>query len=276
MFDLHVHSTASDGDASPVEVAREAARRGLTGFSLTDHNGLWGIAEAKVAARRLGLQFIEGIEITARYHEADVHVLGYSRAFDRSTLEIGLTSTRAGYSQRIQEMIVKAQAAGYSNVTWENVQARRNQEQHPCYVSFDVAREIARHYDMDVESARKLTVTGGVCHVPYGDWALSPGAAVELIHQAGGVASLAHPGTIEREGSRDILLAIIAELKIAGLDSLEIVHPFHSKEYQRYLTKLAGENQFTVTGGSDWHGASHLFENDKAFGKVGISVLPAL
>lgn len=276
MFDLHTHSTASDGDASPADVARAAAQVGLSGLSLTDHNGLWGIDEARAAAEKLGLTFIEGIEVTARDREVDVHILGYSSAFDRVRLEEGLASTRAGYETRVREMVERCQAAGYPKVTWEGVAARRKNFANPCYVSFDVAREISTQYGLALEAARKLTVGGGACHVPYGDWALSPQAAVTLIHEAGGIASLAHPGTIERESRREVLLQLLGELKAAALDGLEIAHPFHAAAYQDFLKTLAGQIGLIETGGSDWHGAEHLPANDAAFGNVGVSALPAL
>lgn len=271
MFDGHVHSTASDGDLSPADVAFEAARRGLTGFSLTDHNGLWGVDEAAAAAHELGLTFLEGIEVTAKFETADVHVLGYSRGFDRPELEAGLATTRRGYEERIQAMVRRCQAAGYERVFWERIQQRRSRLREPCYVSFDVARELIKNYALAPEAARRLTVSGGACHVPYGDWALSPAAAVDLIHQAGGVASLAHPGTIEREGSRNLLLQVLRTLTAVELDGLEVVHPFHGSEYQAWLTGIAQQAGLTITGGSDWHGPSHLPANDAAFGKLGVS-----
>lgn len=274
MFDLHLHSTASDGDLAPGQVVREAAARGLTGISLTDHNGLWGLDEAADAAGELGLEFLEGIEITARYQNVDVHVLGYARKFAREILEEGLSTTRAGYAARIQEMIRRCQAQGYTKVSWRDVQARRAGFREPCFVSFDVARELINKYSLDPEAARQLTVSGGACYVPYGDWALSPAAAVNLIHRAGGKASLAHPGTIEQESGRETLLAVVRETCSAGLDALEAVHPFHTREYQAWLTGVAKKNGLQITGGSDWHGPSRLFSNHAAFGKVGVPAWP--
>ncbi len=270
MFDLHLHSTASDGDLSPREVVEEAARRGLEGVSLTDHNGLWGVSEATAAAQKLGLQFVPGVEVTARYQGTDVHILGYSRKFDEALLTAELASTREGYVQRIQEMVARCQAAGFDRVSWDDIRSRRSQLPSPCYVSFDVARELSSKYEIDLETARKMTVAGGVCHVPYGSWALSAVQAVELVRAAGGAASLAHPGTIEREGSRGVLLDLLAKLKGVGLVALEVAHPFHDAEYQGWLKDLAQQGGFKVTGGSDWHGPDHLPANHAAFGKSGV------
>lgn len=276
MFDLHLHSTASDGDLAPGEVIRESWRRGLSGASLCDHNGLWGIDEARAEAQKLGLTFWEGIEVTATFRNADVHILGYSHAFDRGLLERVLAATRAGYEERIREMVELCHTTGYTRVSWPDIAARRSRFTNPCHVSFDVARELAEKYGLDLETARKMTVGGGVCHVPYGDWALDPVSAIKSIHQAGGVASLAHPGTIEREGSRELLLQLLRELTAAGLEAIETVHPFHDESYQHYLMGLAHEFALRITGGSDWHGPDHLPMNDAAFGKVGVSAFPLL
>lgn len=276
MFDLHLHSTASDGDVSPREVVAEVKRRGLTGLALTDHNGVWGVDEAASAAQGLGLQFIEGIEITARYREADVHVLGYSRAFDREVLEAGLADTRAGYEARLQEMVRLCQQAGYTKISWERIRQRRAHLANPCFVSFDMARELAAQYQLDLEAARRMTVTGGVCHVPYGEWAMSPAAAVDLIHRSGGVASLAHPGTIEHEHGRDTLLAVLQEAVAVRLDALEVVHPFHAEEYQAWLKEAAATYRLASTGGSDWHGPDHLPQNAAVFGRLGVEQMPVI
>lgn len=274
MLDLHLHSTASDGDLAPEQVVQEAAARGLAGISLTDHNGLWGLDEAAGAAGELGLEFLEGIEITARYQTVDVHVLGYARKFAREILEEGLSTTRAGYAARIQAMLALCQTKGYEKVSWADVTARRAGLHNPCFVSFDVARELIDKYSLDPEAARKLTVSGGACYVPYGDWALSPAAAVNLIHRAGGKASLAHPGTIEHESRRETLLAVVRETCLAGLDALEAVHPFHTRDYQDWLMGTAKKNGLQITGGSDWHGPSRLFRNNAAFGKIGVPAWP--
>lgn len=274
MFDLHVHSTASDGDYAPADVVREAARRGITGVSLTDHNGVWGVDEARAEAQKLGLKFWEGVEITATFRGADVHILGYSQAFDHIILEKELTETRQGYEERIQAMVQLCHSAGYTRVSWPDIKARRSKFAKACYVSFDVARELAEKYGLDLETARKMTVGDGVCHVPYGNWALDPVSAMNSIHQAGGVASLAHPGTIEREESRELLLALLRELTASGLDAIETVHPFHTESYQAYLTEVAREFALRITGGSDWHGPDHLPANDAAFGRSGVSAFP--
>lgn len=270
MFDLHLHSTASDGDFAPADVVREAAKRGLGGVSLTDHNGVWGLEEAAAAAQELELEFVEGIEVTARFNDADVHVLGYSRRFNREVLEEGLVGTRSGYEERTRKMVELCQAAGYDKVDWEAVQARRAHLKNPSFVSFDVVIELMEKYDLLFPAARLMTVKGGVCHVPYGDWALTPEAAVELLHKASGAAVLAHPGIIAHEGSQDILVEILGQLMAAGLNGIEVYHPFHDEEFIAWLQSYLAQHSLAFTGGSDWHGPHHFEDNEARFGSIGV------
>jgi len=121
---------------------------------------------------------------------------------------------------------------------------------------------------------RIIQVLSGACHVPYGDWALTAVAAVELIHEAGGIASLAHPGTIEREGSRDVLEKLIDDVINKGIDGIEVYHPFQDDEYSKWLQSLVDERGLMATGGSDWHGQDHFEQNDIKFGEIGVSDFP--
>lgn len=270
MYDLHLHSTASDGDLAPADVVREAATRGLTGVSLTDHNGLWGIDEARVAASRFDLAFLEGIEVSAFHNGIDVHLLGYSRHFDREVLISGLAKTRRGYRERTQKMVELAQAADYPRISFERIEQRRSQQVDPSFTSFDVARELMDAHGLSVDEARRLTVSGGICHVPYGDWVLTPLEAINLIHRARGVAVLAHPGFIEQEHGRDALETLINQTGRAGLDGLEEIYPYHSGDLGMWLSLLSAEHGWLVTGGSDWHGPGRFAESDKQFGQIGI------
>lgn len=268
-FDLHLHSTYSDGDETVADLVAAVAKVGLAGFSLTDHNGIWGVAEAGRLATAARLACIQGIEVSARSQEVDIHVLGYARAFDGVTLHQKLANTRAGYAERMRKMVSLCQAAGYTNITWEEVTQQRATQEHPVYVSHDLRRLLREKYQLSFEEVRRLTTRGGVCHVPYGDWALSGPQAIELIHQAGGVAVLAHPGTTVADVDQAKLEQIVSELSEAGLDGLEIYHPFHTEELAAWLAEYAHAHSLLVTGGSDWHGASQFPESHAQFGAIG-------
>lgn len=276
MFDLHVHSNCSDGDMSPAEVVRAAKQRGITGLALTDHNGLWGVAAARAAAQ--GLMFISGIELSSLWQDIDVHIIGLGTTLQENTIYHGLARTRRGCAQRIEAMVERCQAAGFKNVSMAAIQASRQTQANYCYISYDVALELQRAHQLHVREAHAVTVKGGAGYVPYGDWALSPPAAVELIHAAGGVAVLAHPGIIAAESSQEMLQAVFAALVAAGLDGLEVFHPFHDAAQRAALQAMAADHELIITGGSDWHGPSRFAANHAQFGRCGVpdSVLPTL
>jgi len=201
-YDLHLHSRYSDGDLTPGQIIEALLGKGVRGFSLTDHNGIWGLDEAASAAREHGLEFIEGIEVSARHDEYDLHILGYSKSFNRDVLHKGLKSTRDGYLERMDQMVWQCQQAGYDKITMDEVRRRRSDMQSPVFVSYDLAGLLEEKYRMSIKEARSLTTTGGVCHVPYGDWAMSPAEAILLIHESGGLAVWAHAGVMIRD--RDV------------------------------------------------------------------------
>lgn len=270
-IDLHLHTSYSDGDCMVKEVVAEVIRRKLAGFSITDHNGVWGLQEARILATKANLRFVDGIELSARVRGMDVHVLGYSEGFDADLLHKELLPTQQGYMERAYEMIKKCQEAGYEKVSWEAVLQRRANEEYPMFLSYDVRRELMEVYGLDHSEARSLTTIGGTCHVPYGAWALTPIGAMELIHKANGVSVLAHPGTIAFEQSQHELEELLGDCVAAGLRGVEGYHPFHQPEFVSWVESYATQHNLIVTGGSDWHGHDHFIENDRQFGSVGIS-----
>lgn len=270
MYDLHLHSTASDGDSAPAAVIREAARRGLAGISLTDHNGLWGVSEAAGAAETAGIQFVEGIEVSARWENVDVHVLGYSRGFKREVLREGLRDTRLGYAGRVRAMVQRCRALGYDGVTWEAVQQRRAHLTDPAYISYDVARLLTKKHGVSADEARRLTTSGGECYVPYGEWALSLRKAAAFLHEAGGAALLAHPGLVAADAGEAVLWRLLAALPAAGLDGIEVFHPYHDAALTARLLGYARRQRWLVGGGSDWHGPGRYAKSDAVFGKMGV------
>jgi 3',5'-nucleoside bisphosphate phosphatase len=269
VIDLHVHTNCSDGTVTPADVIATAQARGLTGLSVTDHNGIWGLTDAAIAAQQLQLSFIQGIEISTSYHGIDVHILGYSRAFKASVLETGLAETRAGYETRIKKMAELCQQAGFSAVSWEAIQAKRAHVPNPSYVTYDVTEQLQTAAGLTSSQARQLTVRGGACYVPYGQWAMSPVAAIELIKEAGGIAVLAHPGVIIHEAGPDQLGPLVKELVAAGLTGLEVWHPFHTSAIVHQLEQVAATHQLFTTAGSDWHGPDRFTDSD--LGSYGLS-----
>jgi predicted metal-dependent phosphoesterase TrpH len=271
MYDLHLHSLCSDGDLSPADMVRTAAERGLTGLALTDHNTMWGLEAARTAAAEAQLTFIEGIEVSSFYEGCDVHILGFARTFDRSVLDTGLRSTRQGCRERVHAMVQRCHEAGFTKVSVESIAERYRELDDPSYISFDVARELQAKHALPVSQAHAMTVYGGACYVPYGDWLLTPLEVVQILHQAGGVAVLAHPGIFAHEVNVATLNQLLAELVAAGIDGIEVRHPFHSAVQVQSLSAFVTLHTLLTTAGSDWHGPSRFPENNKQFGQMGVT-----
>jgi len=270
VYDLHSHSSYSDGDFDPETLVQEAKNIGLAGLALTDHNGIGGLDRARNKAQELGLKFIGGIEISARYGPADVHVLGYGVEFNRTILEQGLVETRRGYEERVAEMVRRCRRGGFDKVNWEAIVDKRRKMPGSVMISFDVTQELVEKQGLSMAQAHKMTVVGGECYVPYGNWAMDPGEVVKLIQQAGGVAVLAHPGIVAHEYGKEVSEGLLRLVLAAGVDGLEIYHPFHDQLVVDELADWAVKNGLLMTGGSDWHGESRFPKSRELFGKIGV------
>lgn len=271
MYDLHVHSDCSDGDLSPAAVVAAARERGVQGLALTDHNGVWGLSAATAAAQAAGITLVSGIEISTFYNGDDVHILGFARNFKTEVLGDGLRSTREGCRQRLVAMVGRCTDAGFSKVSLAGIEGRYRDVTDPSFVSFDLARELMAKHGLSVTEAHRLVVPPGACYVPYGDWLMPPQEAVRLLHAAGGKAVLAHPGILVREGGVEQLWELLDELVAAGLDGIEVRHPFHATDVTQSLQEYAVRYGLMTTAGSDWHGTTRFPANDAAFGSLGLS-----
>jgi len=250
-FDLHTHSTFSDGTETPAHNVLLARERGLTGIGVTDHDTFAGLEEAQVAGAEQGVVIVPGIEFSAEYDGASLHVLGYwgDPTHDELGAELRrLTDTRF---RRGEMMIEKLQQAGYD-------------------ISFDAVRRIAGDdliarphvaqamveagiVETEKEAFDRYIADGGVAYVP--KHALHPVDALRLIGDAGGVCVLAHPAMWKGNGSvPDELIEQMAEEGMAGL---EVDHPDHDEATRARYRDMAGRLDLVPTGSSDCHGARY-------------------
>lgn len=255
-YDMHVHSAYSDGDLLPSEIFSMAISAGLKGLVLSDHNVFEGTDEFCFLAKKQGMETLEGIEITSRLHDVDVHVLGYSAKFDRKLLESGLKATVQGYRERVKENIDRLVAAGYGAITFSGISGKKGLL-HP----YDIARVYSKNTGTGVAATNALLRRGGPAYVPYGSWVLHPKRAIDLVHEAGGIAVLAHPGDLARRRNESVATMnkeeILEEIVSLSLDGIEVFSPRHSKEEQKTYESFAKERDLLITGGSDFHGPVH-------------------
>jgi predicted metal-dependent phosphoesterase TrpH len=241
--DLHAHSTASDGAASPTSLVEQARVATLAAVALTDHDTVAGVAEALVAGTRLGVGVVVGVELSAVEQDGEVHILGL-HLLDTRSLEPVLADFRQARVRRADTMVHALCALGVP-LTLDAVlaQAGTGAVGRPhvarALIASGWARDQRDAFDRYLGAGRPAFVA---------KQRLSVVDAIRLIHEAGGVAVLAHPG-------RDGIRARLEPMRAAGLDGVEVRHPSHSAEDEARLGALADALDLVPSGGSDWHGA---------------------
>ena len=256
MIDLHSHTTASDGQHPPAEQVALAARAGVTVLSVTDHDTTGGVLEAAAAATSLGIRLIPGIEISILHNRREVHILGHFIDPTHAALQAHAVELKAERGGRMEEMIARLNRAGIA-VTLEQVRqlagsaplARPHLAR--ALVELNLCSSVKEAFD-------RWLGDGKLAHVMRKE--LTIAAAVTLIHQAGGTATLAHPGSSK---VNPLELRQFAE---AGLDGLEVGHVDHPPSLQEKLRALAQELHLVCTAGSDFHGKKVAPNRD--FGQV--------
>lgn len=244
--DLHLHSSASDGQYTPTEVVAHAINAGLDIIALTDHDTTAGISEAQSAASKSGLLLVlAGIELSAEDSGGDVHMLGYLIDIEDAAFQQRLAQFRHDRQQRGIKILQRLDDLG-KGVTWEKVQAIAD---GGAIGRPHIARALveAGHAYSVKDAFDRYLHNGGPAYVAR--QRLSPEEAIELIHSAGGVAVLAHPGLLAEPR------AMVQRLVPAGLDGVELVHPMNDARVRMDLRGLAQQHDLIMTGGSDFHGA---------------------
>jgi predicted metal-dependent phosphoesterase TrpH len=246
VIDLHLHTTASDGRCSPPELVRRVHAAGVRVFSVTDHDTVAGHPEAAAAASALGLTFVPGIEITAVDAGRDVHVLGYWIDGAAAAFAAFLREQRARRITRV-EAIGAALAAVGAPVDLGPLVTKISANPGASVGRPDLARLLvaAGHAASMQDAFDRLLGEGCPAYVPR--TGVGPEDVVAIVHDAGGLASLAHPGVTRRDDR-------IAAWAAAGLDALEAFHSDHSPAEETLYLERARALGLLVTGGSDFHG----------------------
>lgn len=255
--DLHLHSHRSDGRMPPARVVALAAERGLESISLTDHDTVEGIEEAREAGARLGIRVVTGIELSAEFRGKEVHLLAYGFDTGHPLLRTELERLREGRRERALKIVGRL---NHLKVPLR-IEAVRHHAQGDSLGRPHVAQAMWEGgFVPSLQAAfDRYLNPGAPAYVP---WArMSAVRAREVVHQAGGVLVLAHPYLNLAPGN---VRALVDE----GLDGLETVHPGLLSSQRRELTQLAAEKGILGTGGSDFHGEE---DSDRRLGSIRVS-----
>jgi predicted metal-dependent phosphoesterase TrpH len=248
-IDLHIHSTISDGTMSPVELVKYARKKGLSAIAITDHDTVGGVEEAIAAGNSLGVEVIPGIELSVRFADSTVHLLGYLFDCRQVELHAALGRLQDGRLERNKNIIARLNRLGIG-VDFSELEKISGPGQcgRPHIAKLLVDKNVVKTMD---EAFKVYLGQGGLAYASR--FVYGAQEAINLINNAGGVAILAHPlklGKSEKEFS-----FTLNELIGMGLNGIEAYYPTHSRKYRRELLRFAEKHSLVTTGGSDFHGS---------------------
>lgn len=247
--DLHIHSKSSDGGFTPTQVVDYAFKIGLTCISLTDHDTIEGIEEARNRANSLGLSFIPGIEMNTVVEDQEIHILGYFIDYQSQRFKDTLQASRKLTFKRLDEIIRTLTDQGYF-LTMQEVEeiAGSGSMGRP-----HVAQVMVRHgyVENTREAFDRFIGSDGAAYVPLKG--IHTRDAYRFILEAGGIPAIAHPGL---GGRADMMRNHDIEMhKEWGARAIEVFHPRHDDYMINYYLKLAQKMGMGIVGGSDCHGS---------------------
>jgi 3',5'-nucleoside bisphosphate phosphatase len=266
LIDLHMHTTASDGRLTPAELVARAAAARLSTISVTDHDTVAAIGDVTAAADASGIRVVPGIEITAVDQGRDVHVLGYFFDPQHQGLAAFLVNQRQLRVERVREIAARL-AALNMHVDVEHLLMTAAARPGSSIGRPQIARELVRAgLARSVQDAFDLWLASGrPAFVPR--TGPSPADVVRVVHDAGGIASMAHPGVTKRDD-------LIAPLVDSGLDAIEVYHSDHTPEDTTTYRRTAARLGILVSGGSDFHGEDSTKPERAHRAILGAVVLP--
>jgi predicted metal-dependent phosphoesterase TrpH len=245
LIDLHTHTTASDGRCTPVELVARAVTAGVEVLSVTDHDTTSACTPVSAACAQAGIEFVAGVEITAVVDGADLHILGYFIDPAAAPFNAFLAEARRMRVERLRRMIERLAGHGIhldadavlEPGTVDSGKAAGRPWIACALIAGGHVATIGEAFDRWLSKGRPAFVER---------IGPTPEAVLRQIHEANGIASLAHPGLVHRDD-------LIPTLAAAGIDAIEAYHSKHPhQDTVRYIT-FADRLGLAVSGGSDYH-----------------------
>ncbi|MCQ9120707.1 phosphatase [Rodentibacter pneumotropicus] len=246
IYDLHCHSTASDGVLSPTEVVQRAAEQGVNVLALCDHDTVCGIDEAHLAAKEVGIKLITGVEISTTWEGRGIHIVGLNFDQTHPKMTALLANQKALREKRAVEIGAKLEKAGIPNA-YEGAKALANGEVTRAHYGRYLV-QIGK-VSNDGQAFRRYLGQGKSAFVK-AEWVDIP-TAIETIQAAGGMAVIAHPLRYNLTGKR--IRQLMADFKSWGGDAMEISGYGQTKDQRQMLARWANEFGLLGSVGSDFH-----------------------
>jgi len=248
--DLHLHTNHSDGSDAPSRVVERAAALGMSALAVTDHDTVSALTEAQEAARALGVELLPGVELSTMYGYIEIHIVGLGIDYQDPVLLEALNELHEARSKRVDAILERLNALGV-DLTRAEVEAQASGGEAATLGRMHVAmalhakgitRTVQQGFDRYIRRGRKA-------YIP--KRAMTCRKAIDLIHEAKGLAFLAHPGVGTTLGK--LILRLINELPF---DGVEVYHSKHTSGRATQFLQIAQEHNLLVSGGSDCHGTA--------------------
>lgn len=243
--DLHVHTIFSDGTSTPAELISAAREANIDAVSVTDHDTVAGIGPATEIGLLKNVEVIPGIELTAEFEGAEVHILGYLLDYNNQVLLDKLQEVQNDRVERVYKIAGKLREIGVAldpriifDIAGKGIPGRLH-----------IARAMVKEgiVENTFEAFRKYLGDKSPAFVL--GFRFQPADAISLIRSVGGIPVLAHPYLF----GRDEFIPLLVE---KGLMGLEVYYTEHSQSQINYYRGLAEKYRLLITGGSDFHGGA--------------------
>ena len=264
--DLHMHTTHSDGTFTPRELIRHAREKGLTCISVTDHDTMSSFDECADEAKKIGIELIPGIEISAQFEPGTLHVLGFFLDRNQAELRSTLESIQKARKERNPQIIEELNRLGI-DITLKEVEAESGGKQigRPHFAKVLFKKGVVKSMD---DAFNQYLGKGKSAYID--KRRLSSRDSIQRIREAGGIAVIAHPKQmfpdVEAIHELPLLEKELARLVEEGLGGIEAYNSCQSRQEAEQYKRLAKRFNLFVTGGSDFHGAN---KPDVVLGSIG-------
>lgn len=242
--DFHMHSTYSDGVLRPQDLLAKAEMLGLYAIALTDHDEIAG-SVSLIQQAHSSVKLLYGTELSASYMKKDIHILAYQYDPQSTSFLEYLAYYKEQRHKRIFSMVERCREHGY-DISMEEIQA--DNPDAKAYGRPHIARLlVAKGYASDIKDVfNRILQPGGPCYLP--KVKVSVGECVDVVHDAGGLAVMAHPSLTKND---DYVKTMLAE---NAFDGVEVYHSKHKPEDEARYAVMAADYKLLITGGSDFHG----------------------
>ncbi len=241
--DLHTHTCFSDGKLTPTQLVQKAVEFGIKALAVTDHDTLGGLHEARAEGEKSDIEIVSGVELSVHVGETEVHMLGYFFDHEDAALTEFLDAYRGRRIDRGIKMVERLNALGLP-LDFEAVEREAGDGVigRPHIARAMEAAGLVEHYGDAFQLY--LADKGPACVAKH---EFPAAEALQLLHEAGGIGVLAHPGHWTADADLMYLIRV-------GLDGIESLHPAHDEMLVRYYRQVARDFLLIETGGSDYHG----------------------